>query len=426
MQHSARLQHVPVSERVANAIVASIGTEMPRQTDPPSAYSLVRSLLAARGEDDQGDASDAAAHILGPSCADRPHGFWEQLAEETEFHGVTPLLAPVILAGAGPTSGAIPDPARRIFVALASRHRRAAAAREAGIDRLLNAFAAAGLPMLLLKGAALAHSLYASPEFRAAADIDILIDRADEPWVADLVRGLGYRFAARQGGMFSGRFHHLPVATMQQSGFLIALEIHRDAMSRDQPDSLTLRSLTAPPQVVSRGARPAGLALGHVDMLRHLTRHAFEPACRIRLVHLYDIWRYQARFRDALDWRALEIRHPHVVTALRLVDYVFARPRAGDTQTAAATAPSGVGAGMLPLSQIAASDMGPMAKMRALFDPPAWWLHGFYGVPPGNSLWACRTVRHPATVARWLARRLLARLPSRDPRREGGFLDRSG
>jgi hypothetical protein len=388
---------------------------MPRQTDPPSAYSLVCALLAGRGNDDRDDAKDAAQRVLGPWCADCPDGFWEQLAEETEFHGVTPLLAPMITA-CGPPSGVIPDPARRIFVALSSRHRRATAAREVSIDRLLAAFGAAGVPMLLLKGAALAHSLYARPELRAAADIDILVDPADERRAVDLVRGLGYRFADRQGPMFSGRFHHLPAATMQQSGFVVALEIHRDAMSRDQPDSLTLRRLTTRPQVVIRGARPPGLAFGHVDMLRHLSRHAFEPAYRVRLIHLYDLWLYQARFRQAIDWRALAARYPHVVTALRLVDQVFAGPLGGDTETTTAAVPSGVGAGMLPLSQIAASDMGLIAKLRALLDPPAWWLHGFYGVPPGRSLWACRAVRHPATVARWLARRALARGRFENPR----------
>jgi hypothetical protein len=380
---------------------------MPRQTDLSSAYSLVCALLVARGNDDRDDAEDAAERILGPWGADCPDGFWERLAEETEFHGVTPLLAPMIMA-CGPPSG-VPDLARRIFFALASRQRRATAAREVAIDRLLEAFGAVDVPMLLLKGAALAHSLYASPELRAAADIDILVDPADERRAVDLVRGLGYRFADRQGPMFSGRFHHLPAATMQQPGFVVALEIHRDAMSRDQPDSLTLRSLTTPPQMVTRGARPAGLALGHVDMLRHLSRHAFEPAYRVRLIHLYDLWLYQARFRHAIDWRALATRHPHVATALRLVDQVFANPLGGDTETTTAAAPSGVGAGMLPLSQIAASEMGLMAKLRALLDPPAWWLHGFYGVPPGSSLLACRAVRHPATVARWLARRALAR-----------------
>ena len=93
-----------------------------------------------------------------------------------------------------------------------------------------------------------------------------------------------------------------------------------------------------------------------------------------------------------------------MVTALRLIDYVFVEP--GGHQPAA---PAGVGAGMLPLAQIAASDMGLTGKLRALFDPPPWWLHGYYGVPPGRSLWIARTLRHPSTLARWFLRRLSMR-----------------
>jgi hypothetical protein len=142
-------------------------------------------------------------------------------------------------------------------------------------------------------------------------------------------------------------------------------------------------------------------------MLHHLTRHAFEPADRVRLIHLYDLWRYQTRFRDEIDWDLLATSRPHVMVALRLVDQVF--PRDGRAADDACTAPAGAGFGMVPLSQIAAAELGPIAKLRKLLDPPAWWLRGFYGVPPERSLWVCRFVQHPATVARWLGRRLVGR-----------------
>jgi hypothetical protein len=61
---------------------------------------------------------------------------------------------------------------------------------------------------------------------------------------------------------------------------------------------------------------------------------------------------------------------------------------------------------MIPLADIAQSDMSLRAKLAALFDPPAWWLHGFYGVPLEQSLWICRTFRHPAMLARWLSMRV--------------------
>jgi hypothetical protein len=197
---------------------------------------------------------------------------------------------------------------------------------------------------------------------------------------------------------------------MDRAGFRMSLEIHLDALSRDQPERLTLATLSGPTITFRRGSGREGMALGHVDMLRHLTRHAFEPARRIRLIHLYDIWRYQAVFAGEIDREQLASRFPGVCVVLGLVASVFS-PRGGALDPCndqSRPTPAGVGCGMVPLSEILAGDDGLGAKLNALFDPPAWWLHGFYRVPAGRSLLACRTIRHPANVARWLTRRLAA------------------
>jgi hypothetical protein len=204
--------------------------------------------------------------------------------------------------------------------------------------------------------------------------------------------------------------HHVPAAEASVGGFRIFLDIHTDVMSPNQPYRLTMANLSAPPRTFSRGAGPAGVTLSHGDMLHHLTRHAFEPAHCVRLVHLYDIWRYQAIFRPYIDWRDVATRFPDVLVALTLVDQVFPRRLKGNHQPGAAEQkrPSGTGQGMMPLSEIAASRTGTLAKLSALFAPPEWWLHGFYGVPLDSSLLFCRAVRHPMTLARWLLKRYAA------------------
>jgi hypothetical protein len=113
-------------------------------------------------------------------------------------------------------------------------------------------------------------------------------------------------------------------------------------------------------------------------------------------------------FRDEINWRELATRFPDVIVVLRLISYVFSRPGAvANPINTSEPAPAGVGFGMVPLSEIAAADTGLFAKFAALFNPPAWWLHGFYGVPPHKSLLTCRTIRHPITLARWLTRRFV-------------------
>ena len=370
------------------------------------AYAVVRALLTDRGANDCGVAGEATEQVLLHCHKIRGGQFWGTLAQEAEHHGVAPLIGPMITALARMRPEIVPDDVRRSFVALTSRHRRAAVAREKCIDQLLVAFATVSIPIILLKGAALAHRIYPSPELRPMIDIDVLIDPADTERAVAIIRDLGYSFARRHESRFAGRMHHLPAAATERSGFRILLEIHLDAMSANQAGSLTFATLAAKPQPFRRGGGPDGVTLGHTDMLRHLARHAFEPARCIRLSHLYDLWRYQAIFRDEINWRELALRFPDVIVILKLVSFVFAAPQ--PFNAASKSVPAGVGLGMVPLSEIATADIGCAAKVAALFNPPAWWLHGFYGVAPDRSLFICRTVRHPITLARWLATRFVS------------------
>jgi hypothetical protein len=375
--------------------------------NPTDSYDVLRALVASYDGDREDITRDAAWRtVLRCHGARRPE-LLAKLADEAEYHGIAPLLEPSISALAREIPEAIPRDVRVAFFALASRHRRATALREKCIDQLLTAFAATGIPIILLKGAALAHLIYPAPELRPMVDIDALIDPADEERAVSTVSGLGYCFAPHHGSRFARRMHHLPPATMTKSGFRISLEIHLDAMSADAPESLTFATLSAKPRPFQRGSGPQGLALGHTDMLRHLVRHAFEPARRVRLKHLHDLRRYQTKFAAEIDWREFEHRFPQVIVALRLVSYVFAvLPMT--IGSASEQAPASVGVGMLPLSEIA--NMPFVAKLSALFNPSPWWLHGYYGVPPGESLLICRAIKHPLTLARWFAKRLKALL----------------
>jgi hypothetical protein len=369
----------------------------------PDAYALMRRMLSALGPGERG--IEDRAELIALELEVKDASLWEQLAGESDYHGVTLLIEPIVAAASRTAARAVPDSARRAFFALASHHRQAAIARESCVDRLLTTFTTAGVRMILLKGAALAHRIYPKLELRPMADIDILIDPADTQAAIKLAEGLGYVFAPRHASKYARRMHHLPPAMSIQSGFRIFLEIHSDTMSPYQPHSLTLSTLAAKLQPFRRGSGPDGLTLGHTDMLRHLARHAFEPARQIRLIHLYDLWRYQTIFHDEIDWRELDVRYPYVIVVLRLVSDVFPNAQSAAAACGTEFAPAGVGFGMMPLAEIAAANMSTAAKMSAMIHPPAWWLHGFYGVPLDRSLLLCRTVRHPAMVARWLLRR---------------------
>jgi hypothetical protein len=384
-------------------------------------YDVVCALLAA----DRSVDSEATEHTPRHRQEIKCPQLWENLVDKAEYHGLAPLLEPTISALARDMPAAIPNDVRRAFVALARRHRRAAVIRERCIDELLTAFATASIPVILLKGAALAHLVYPAPKLRPMADIDVLIDSADLEGAIRTVCDIGYSFAPRHVSRFAGQMHHLPAATTIKSGFEISLEIHLDAMSPDVTESLTFASLSTKPRPFQRGSGPAGLALGHTDMLRHLARHAFEPARCVPLKHLNDLWRYQMTFADEIDWRELEECFPQVIIVLKLVSNVFMVAQfANPIGAAGEMMPAGVGIGMVPLSEIA--KMPFAAMLSALFNPSAWWLHGYYGVPLGKSLLVCRTIRHPLTLARWFARRMIAAMFSPSPFSSNEWHEKNG
>jgi hypothetical protein len=390
---------------------AMISTTAVADENAADAYEIVCALLLlAAGEvDDSERVRHEARQIFRGHPVTRDPDLPVRLANEAEYHGVAALIEPMISATAADAAQVLPEDAQRAFVALASRHRRAACAREKCVDRLLEAFASEGIPIILLKGAALAHLIYPAPHLRPMVDIDVLIDAADLRRAVAIVCGLGCSFAPCHASRFAGHMHHLPAATTTSAGFPISLEIHLDAMAPDNSERLTFANLTTEPVRFRRGAGPRGLALGHIDMLRHLARHAFEPARRVRLMHLHDLWRYQKTFAAEIDWDKLRGCFPQVMVALRLVASFFARSRSTNGRE---KIPDGIGVGMAPLSEIAAMPL--KAGLTALFNPSAWWLHAYYGIPPEKSLLLCRTVRHPVTLARWFARRLSAAIvPSR-------------
>jgi glycosyltransferase involved in cell wall biosynthesis len=387
---------------------------------PERRHELLRLLIAARGTDDQIDTTRLAkvAECLGDQEIS------QALLTDAEHHGVTPFLLPVMKEFALRWPKRIAPVVLLGFQLSARHHSRVAELREASIDALIAAFASAGLPLILLKGVALAHVIYRSPAERPMLDIDVLIDDRFTHEAIALCQSLGWVFDTYSSD-FAGRHHHLPPARKRVGNTTLMLEIHTDALSSNQPQRLRLCDMTEPQMPVIRGARPAGFAFGPVDMLKHLTAHAFEPARNVRLIHLLDIWRAHACYREEIDAQTFRV-NLRLATALRMTASVFLGAYDPAPLPALAAFPK-AGQGMVPLRDI--KNLGIIAGARELAAPPDWWLHGFYGVPPEASLLRCRVLDHPMTVIRWLFKRALSsyglyrRLPAPNASNDGDTVE---
>ncbi|HEX5215700.1 MAG TPA: nucleotidyltransferase family protein [Vicinamibacterales bacterium] len=144
---------------------------MPVPSDHRAAPYLTR-LLAAAIVGDDGAATELLAFDVDEVC------------REAEVHGVGPLLVEA-LAG---YDGALRRALARRAVALSAVD----ILREAELRRLLAAFTAASVPMVLIKGAALAYTHYARSDLRPRLDTDVLIPADAQARAEAVLAAAGY------------------------------------------------------------------------------------------------------------------------------------------------------------------------------------------------------------------------------------------
>lgn len=329
---------------------------------------------------------------------------WGEVVWLAEDHGLVPLVR----RHARTLGLSVPSRAQQQMTASALRHREASRVHAATLVDIVRALGGRSVEHVVLKGAVLAFDVYPEPGLRPRKDIDLLV-RPDQAGPAvTALKAIG--FTDSPDPQPHGVHHHLPALVCAREGFSISVEIHTDAISHDQPDSLTMARMTG----AARSIEVSGVAmpaLGHVDMLRHLTAHLLQPGEQTRMIGVVDLLEYSARHADAVDWDRLRRTWPRVTNTITLLHYLVPLPAAlaalrphSDT-----VAPAGVGVGFPPLGTVRRSPREWTALWRQLVYPSPWWLHAYYGVPPGRSLSGTRWFRHAPRVAYWAWRRVAQR-----------------
>lgn len=329
---------------------------------------------------------------------------WHELADdgrllqESEASQLSPLLRATLHNRRAIVAPVFLRQLDAVMLRQAARHRVLTSAT----SEILDCLERLTIDAAVLKGAALAWRIYPAPELRPMADIDILVPARMARSAQDLLRSLGFRAPARHR-RFGRNAHHLVPASRVDGGLQITVEIHTDALTRDVPYSIAFGNLTEPLQWFLHD-RVRRATLGHVDTIRHLAHHLLEPSTNgfVRLIGVIDLLRYARIYHDDIDWDMIGGRFPLVANVISCTDHVVPLPNVLRRYAAASSrAPVGAGEIMRPLTEVLETRRIGRATFTELFDPPAWWLHAYYGVPPGRSLWIARSVCHPLRVARW-------------------------
>jgi hypothetical protein len=257
---------------------------------------------------------DSLCALLAGAECDWPHGQDDiaigAISRLAEYHGVVALLYHALRQ-----PGCINHWPRDLVQRWRSQAMRAAAQeaiRFQELSRVLHALDGAGIRPLLVKGTALAYSLYAEPALRHRADTDILIGAAERKSLAEVLRGLDYqRCNGVTGELVSSQSTfiktdhwaishtldvHWRVSNFQIFGNRLAnAELQRSAIAIDGLGSL------------ARTIKPAhALLLACMHRLGHLQAPYYvDGVARFdsdRLIWLYDIHLLAESFGQA-QWR---------------------------------------------------------------------------------------------------------------------------
>ena len=160
---------------------------------------------------------------------------------------------------------------------------------------VLSAFATAGIPIIILKGAVLTDTVYANPALRHSHDIDILLEESDPSHALSVLSSL--RFAPlRQAVDPEWQDLHF----VHESG--LPLVLHRWLFRIPLYNTVTadMRARSHKLMIAEVPAR----TLSPVDQLLHVCAHATSCARRESLRWVCDAWLLIERYPN-LDWDIL-------------------------------------------------------------------------------------------------------------------------
>lgn len=231
----------------------------------------------------------------------------EHLLQCANDEGVTALIH------ASGATAALPAPIAQAFADAARSRIATELLDQAELVRVLRALAADGVPVLLLKGAALACSVYPAPHLRPRVDVDLLFpDRTAIERALTALAPLGYQSPTASTATLIG--YEVGLHRTTASGYSHHLDLHwKLANQAIFADALRWDELIAaaiPLPALDRSVRALSpvhaLMYACLHRIAHLAWDLDSGGHGDRLIWLYDFHLLAHRL-DADDFRALQL-----------------------------------------------------------------------------------------------------------------------
>jgi len=173
--------------------------------------------------------------------------------------------------------------------------------RLAALGKILEACARVTIPVIVLKGAAIAERIYGNIALRPMQDLDLLVRRQDLEATDCLLRHLGYvPDESEQAREWYGGDDHHHLSPYSSADGRVVVEVHRHIVTRTPTISIPIEDLW-------QRARPlrgvGALALCPEDLLLHLCLHvSLGHEFSFGLRPMCDISETIRYYGDRIDW----------------------------------------------------------------------------------------------------------------------------
>ncbi len=220
---------------------------------------------------------------------------WSVIVQKADRWRVVPSVYLQLRRGAQP--GRVPGPVAEGLKHLYYRDTIRGVAKRELLRAALLRFAEASVPVIVLKGAALATIVYQSHALRPTRRIELLVHRRDLARGETVLRSLRDAPGAPVGG---------------PQGYAL-LDVRHDIFGQGSVEEMP-EAVGIPIEDFWGRARPVQIAsvptlvFGHEDLLLHLTMHLKADAFVGRVRTLCDIGATCRRYGDAIDWNQLIAR----------------------------------------------------------------------------------------------------------------------
>jgi hypothetical protein len=220
---------------------------------------------------------------------------WNRIVAISYAHGIAPLIYHNLLAS-GVVTRLPPRPAKRLKGSYYGNAARNTVLYNE-LKKVLSALQSRGIDVIVLKGAALAQTVYPSIALRPMADIDLLGRKEKVTDVEQKMLDMGYTLHVSVSEHLQKNRYH--AAFRSKSGTTI--EIHWHIKRLTGPFSIDLERLWER----SRPIKIAGvdaLVLSPEDLLLHLCQHHWKHNLTVGIRPLCDLAEAIKYYGDKIDW----------------------------------------------------------------------------------------------------------------------------